>query len=245
MGKRSSVENRIRKPRITLHLAGLVVAVCIAMIAGIAIYEPVLAEAIQIRNVTTWTENFLSPKDEVLQDPDGSDEVRLEAEVLSAEAMSRIPDSVGTTEFLATLSQLAAATDLKIHEFRPGDEVDRTTHRELPIHLTGEASYDSLCRFLAGLEKVERLTQLTALQVNGGFGETDTYPVSMTVNIFFAPLPVEAASTGEGDESETTTESRTSDVRSPNNLSRPLVDSATLWPAYVATGRRYLFNGKP
>ncbi len=106
------------------------------------------------------------------------------------------------TEFLAQLSELAAATDLKIHELRPGDEVDQKTHRELPIYLTGETSYDSLCHFLAGLEKVDRLTQLTALQVNAGTGESDTFPVTMTVTIFFAPSAVKSQPAENGDESE-------------------------------------------
>jgi hypothetical protein len=202
MSKQSSAMNCLRKTRSTLHPAGLFVGICIAMIAGIVIYKPVLAEAIQVGNVSTWTENFLNHQDEVLRDPDRSDEIRPEAEVLSAEAMSKIPEFAGKTEFMARLSELAAETDLKIHELRAGDEVDRKTHRELPIHLAGEASYDSLCHFLVGLEKLDRLTQLTTLQVNAGLGETDTFPVTMTVNIFFAPDPAESRSTGEGDESE-------------------------------------------
>ncbi len=183
-----------------MHLACFAVAVGILLVAGVAIYKPVYAEETRVRNVTTWTENFLSRKDEFKKDSTALRLRQTESEVLFAEAMTRIPETAQKTEFLAQLSQLATATELKIHEFRPGDEVDRKTHRELSIHLTGEASYSSLCRFLAGLEKVERLTQLTALQVNGGYGETDTYPVSMTVNIFFAPLAVTSDSTGEGDE---------------------------------------------
>ena len=183
-----------------LHLAGLSVALGIALIAGIVVYKPLHAEEVRVRNVTTWTEKFLSRQDELLEDSSKLATRRLESETLFAAAMTRIPETALKTEFLAQLSQLATETGLKIHEFRPGDEVDRKTHRELSIHVTGEASYASLCRFLAGLEKVERLTQLTSLQVNGGFGESDTYPVSMTVNIFFAPLPVKSQSTGEGDE---------------------------------------------
>jgi len=202
MSKQSSVMNCLPKTRSILRLAGMFFAICIAMIAGIAIYQPVLAEAIQVGNVSAWTENFLNHQHEVLRDPDRSDEVRPEAEVLSAEAMSRIPDSVGKTEFLARLSELAAETDLKIHELRAGEEMGRKTHRELPIHLAGEASYDSLCHFLAGLEKLDRLTQLSALQVNGGLGETDTFPVTMTVNIFFASDPAESRSARESDESQ-------------------------------------------
>lgn len=189
MGKPSSAMNCLQKKRSTPHLVGLVVAVCIGMIAGIAVHEPVIAEAIQLRNATTWTENFLNHKETELQAPDTADELRSEPAVLSAEAMTRIPESAGKTEFLTHLSQLAKTTDLKIHELRQGDEVDQKTHRELPIHLTGEATYDSLCHFLAGLEKVERLTQLTALQVTPGIGESDTFPVTMTVTIFFALSP--------------------------------------------------------
>lgn len=189
MGKPSSAMNCLQKKRSTPHLVGLVVAVCIGMIAGIAVHEPVIAEAIQLRHATTWTENFLNHNEVVLQVPDTSDELRSEAGVLSAKAMTRIPESAGKTEFLAHLSQLATTTDLKIHELRQGDEVDRNTYRELPIHLTGEASYDSLCHFLVGLEKVERLTQLTALQVSPGIGESSTFPVTMTVTIFFALSP--------------------------------------------------------
>ena len=183
-----------------LHVACLAVAVGILFVAGFAIYKPVHAEETRVRNVTTSTESFLSRKDEFKKDSTTLETRQRESEILFAEAMTRIPETAQKTEFLSQLSQLAAATGLKIHEFRPGDEVDRKTHRELSIHVTGEASYSSLCRFLAGMEKVERLTQLTALQVNGGYGDVDTYPVSMTVNIFFAPLAVTSDSTGDGNE---------------------------------------------
>lgn len=186
MGKRSSAMNCLQKTRSTLHPAVLLVATCIATFAGIAIYNPNLAEAIQLRISTPSTAKLLNHDDSVLTTRDKSDEIRLETEVLSAEAISRIPESAGKTEFLAHLSQLAAATGLNIHKLLPGDEVDRKTHRKLPIYLTGETSYDSLCHFLAGLEKADRLTQLTALQVDAGNGESDTFPVTMTVTIFFA-----------------------------------------------------------
>ena len=145
---------------------------------------------------------LIGRREEFAEDSNKLQVRRLESEFLFAEAMTRIPETAQKAEFLSQLSQLATTTGLKIHEFRPGDEVDRKTHRELSIHVTGEASDASLCQFLAGLEKVERLTQLTALQVNGSYGgDSDTYPVSMTVNIFFAPLAVISESTGEGDES--------------------------------------------
>lgn len=189
MGKQSSEMNCLRKKRSTPHLAVLLVAVCMAMVAGIAIYNPTLAKAIQLRNVTPSTENQLNHDEILMPTPDRSDEIGLEAEALSTEAMSRIPESAGKTEFLAHLDRLAATTGSKIHELRLGDAAYRKTHCELPIHLTGEASYHSLCHFLAGLEKVERLTQLTALQVNAGIGESETFPVTMTVKIFFALSP--------------------------------------------------------
>jgi Tfp pilus assembly protein PilO len=200
MSDQSSTDNTLRRMRIMLHVACLAVAVGILFVAGFAIYKPVHAEETRVRNVTTSTESFLSRKDEFKKDSTTLETRQRESEILFAEAMTRIPETAQKTEFLAQLSQLGAATELKIHDFRPGDEVDRKTHRELSIHVTGEASYSSLCRFLAGLEKVERLTQLTALQVNGGYGKNDTYPISMTVNIFFAPLAVSSDSTGEGDE---------------------------------------------
>jgi Tfp pilus assembly protein PilO len=202
MSETSSNEKRLQKLRIALHLAGLAVALGIALVAGLVVYKPLHAEEARVRNLTTWTEKFMGSKDEVLHGSDELEKRRLESEILFAESMTRIPETAQKTEFLAQLSGLAADTGLKIHEFRPGDEIDRKTHRELSIHVTAEASYASLCRFLAGLEKVERLTQLTALQVNGGYGTAETYPVSMTVNIFFAPLPVNSEPTGEDDESE-------------------------------------------
>lgn len=200
MSNQSSTDSTLRKLRIILHVACLAVAVGVLLVAGVAIYKPVHAEETRVRNITKSTENFLSRKDEFNNDSTNLETRQRESEILFAEAMTRIPETAQKTEFLAQLSQLAATTELKIHEFRPGDEVDRKSHRELSIHVTGEASYSSLCRFLAGLEKVERLTELTALQVNGGYGETDTYPVSMTVNIFFAPLAVNSEATGEGDD---------------------------------------------
>ena len=72
----------------------------------------------------------------------------------------------------------------------------RESHRELSIHVSGEATYPALCRFLSGLEEVERLTRLTSLNVNGSYGGSDVYPVSMTVIIFFAQPADDATQTG-------------------------------------------------
>ena len=77
-----------------------------------------------------------------------------------------------------------------------GEEVDRESHRELSIHVSGEATCPALCRFLSGLEEVERLTRLTSLNVNGSYGGSDVYPVSMTVIIFFAQPADDATQTG-------------------------------------------------
>jgi len=69
MSKQSSVMNRLRKTRSTLHLAGLLVAICFAMIAGIAFYEPVLAEAVQVRNVTRWQSQLIRQKSRPQSEP--------------------------------------------------------------------------------------------------------------------------------------------------------------------------------
>jgi Tfp pilus assembly protein PilO len=203
MSDQSSIDNGLRKLRIALHLTCLSVTLGLVLAAVFVIYRPLHAEEHRVRSDTTGTQKFLNHQDEVAKDSQQRNVHRPESRTLFPEEWTRIPEAAQKTEFLAQLSQLAAQSEVKIHEFRSGDEVVLKTHRELPIHISGEASYAGLCRFLVELEKVERLTELTALHVSGSYGKADTYPVSMTINIFFGPLSDQKELTAGGEETST------------------------------------------
>lgn len=97
----------------------------------------------------------------------------------------RIPDAAYEAEFLAELATLASETGFALHHYRPGQVRTVGSHHELEIQLSLAGSHEGLCRFLLGLESLERFCRISELAISPQ-PETQDYACRMTVQIFFA-----------------------------------------------------------
>ena len=110
---------------------------------------------------------------------------------------ARIPAEAGESDFLAQLSELAQQSRLAIRDYRPGISAHKEEHSEMEVDLSAEGNYTAICRFLAGLGTLSRLSRITELEISEpATDEPETYPIEMTLRIYFAPLQV-ASQNGE------------------------------------------------
>ena len=105
------------------------------------------------------------------------------------EVLERIPEAADEGLFLAQLSELAAKSDLKLQNYRPGPPEKKSTYSQVDIALDADGTYEQLCQFLAGLESLPRYCRLAGLTVSRPEGEASTLKVSLTLRIFFGSTP--------------------------------------------------------
>lgn len=99
----------------------------------------------------------------------------------------RLPAERMDAEFLAQLHQLAKEVNLNIQDYRPGKVTERGDYSEVEVELTGEGTYESLCRFLTRLPQVPRLSSLAGLEIQAG-SEKSAYPIRLNFSAYFVPM---------------------------------------------------------
>lgn len=104
------------------------------------------------------------------------------------ELLNRIPSNPDEASFLAQLSELSNDAGVRIREFDPGVANDSGKYANMEIDIVAEASYEALCRFLDGLTKLPRLSEVTALSLNDVDSTAPAYPIRLTLRVYYAPL---------------------------------------------------------
>jgi Tfp pilus assembly protein PilO len=178
---------------------GCVAVLSIASSVGLFAYHPVMVEQQRLDQEIAAMQDFLSSEASLRKESQQLKKYLGEMERRFEEAITRIPETVRETEFLGQLSDLAGSSGLQMLDFRPIGVVERSGYHELTINISAKADYISLCTFLHGLRNLDRLCQVTALNVTENAGSREAYLASMTVAVFFAPLSSDA---GTGDDHE-------------------------------------------
>jgi Tfp pilus assembly protein PilO len=99
--------------------------------------------------------------------------------------LERVPATASESEFLSKLSELAEDARLTLRDFRPGTVATHETHAEREIQLRAEGHHDSLCQFLAALQKTERLNRVSHLQIGPAKPPEQTSQIDIHVAIAF------------------------------------------------------------
>jgi Tfp pilus assembly protein PilO len=97
----------------------------------------------------------------------------------------KITDGAREDEFLRQVSSAAETAQLQLREYRPGGAQREGEYGSMTIHLDGEGSHASICRFLDEMSRLPRLCKVQRVQVASS-NQSVTYPVSLAVEIFFA-----------------------------------------------------------
>lgn len=192
-------ERSIRTFRLMVHFAGAAAVLAISVCAGLLVYSPAMADQSRLDQEIAATREFMSQKDRLQNESTELQQHLAAMEQQFQEAVTRIPETVRETEFLGQISELAGRSGLKMRDYRPGQVVERADYREMQITVSADADYGSLCTFLHGLRKLDRLCQVTSLNVSEAGIADGVYPVNMTIAVFFAPLDNSEASKGNTD----------------------------------------------
>ncbi|MBM4105600.1 MAG: hypothetical protein FJ257_04800 [Phycisphaerae bacterium] len=112
----------------------------------------------------------------------------------------KIPDRSGIDAILEQITQLAMKHQLEIRSVKGERPVAAPLYMELPLRMSIEGEFEGLYRFLAELERFERITRVHHLKatrvIEGKATETDKFAglkVDLTMSIFFDPEPTSVA----------------------------------------------------
>lgn len=113
----------------------------------------------------------------------------LQAELASLEARAaavrrQVPELPQEAELLTQLTRNEGDEGLKIRDYRRSGVTVRDTHAELRVVLKGVGDYRSLCAFVDGLEKLDRLVVVESFGVREDPRE-DAYPVDLTLVLYY------------------------------------------------------------
>jgi hypothetical protein len=190
-------QQRLHRLDWSIRIAGLLISMGLVLIAYLSVYRALDRESSRIHHQIRAARLFLGTTEEV----DGRHvESSSRLGVLEAhltELETRIPEAAGESDFLAQLAQLASRSKVQIHDYRPGAVVDRGSYNDMEISFSANGRYESICRFLAGLESLERLCKVTGLDVASVDDPDQPYPFEVTLSIYFYP-PTHGAGSRHG-----------------------------------------------
>ncbi|MCA9270072.1 MAG: type 4a pilus biogenesis protein PilO [Planctomycetales bacterium] len=100
-----------------------------------------------------------------------------------AAVRARVPQKSDSESFLAAVADAAVAEGLQLIDYRRMREVSFATHSQVELNLRCIADYDGLCRFLARIDSMDRLTRVTQLNIKSLSGY-QKYPVEIRLVLF-------------------------------------------------------------
>ncbi|MDZ4685951.1 MAG: type 4a pilus biogenesis protein PilO [Planctomycetaceae bacterium] len=178
--------NSLSRRGLMLHGAGLGVTVALAAVAYGMFYVPLDRSQAALERTARACESFLSRNDAVQSEHADLTRHHAATEQRVTNLVRRIPETAQESEFLAELATLAQRTGFVLHDYRPGDIHPVDWHNELEIQLHTEGNYESLCRFLLGLESLDRFCRLSELGISNSPDMPQQHTSRMTLQIFFA-----------------------------------------------------------
>jgi Tfp pilus assembly protein PilO len=106
---------------------------------------------------------------------------------------AKLPEAAEESTFLHQLSELAAEHQIVMSEFRPGSVVRCEDHKEMELRLRCSGEYSNLCRWLAGVEQLPRMSRVSQLIVNAPRLANEACTLDCQLNLLFGLVPKVAA----------------------------------------------------
>ncbi len=188
-----STSASLRHINLGLHTAGLSVAVAIAYATFAFVVAPMQGQHQTMSDQIAEGRRLLAQGEKIHGRHVEVSEQLTNFEATFARVISRIPETPRESEFLAQITELARACQLRIQRYHPREPVNEGTHTALEVQLDATADYSGICRFLDGLRTTARLCRVTRLRVHAVGTEGTELPIEMTLRIYFAPLTKPAA----------------------------------------------------
>jgi hypothetical protein len=167
----STAAVKLHRLGLLLHGGGLLITLGAVLGAGLSAYGLLSREWSEIHRRTHEARAYLTTAPTIREH--------------HAVAVKQMPTTPQESEFLAELTRLARESKLKITDFKPSEVAGGEAHAAVEIALRTEATYEGLCRFLDGLSSLPRLCHVKRLSLKAPDAAQTTYPVDMTLQIFF------------------------------------------------------------
>lgn len=176
---------KLHRLGLLLHAGGLLLTLGSMAAVSFAAFALLSREWSEIHRRAAAARAYLASASDIrARHADARRSLRQEEQRLES-LLARIPTTPQESEFLAELTRLARDAKLKISDFKPAEVKGTDSHAAVEIALRTEASYESLCRFLDGLSSLPRLCHVKRLSLKAPDAAQNTYPVDMTLQIFF------------------------------------------------------------
>jgi Tfp pilus assembly protein PilO len=180
-----------------LHYAGVLATVFCATAGYTLLHVPAVHEIAKT----------LARIDELLQSAENGSIMREQHRAVSeklhevttriAHVQGRVPQGPDSVQFLNEVNRIADSVKLAIKNYDPGNPQTKNGNAEVQVTLKGQGSFGSICSFLDGLAKLTRLSKIKDLTLSAS-DESDKYPMTATLVIYFGLRGQEAASAQEG-----------------------------------------------
>jgi Tfp pilus assembly protein PilO len=191
-----STETRWSRYGSCLHAGGLAVAAALFAVVYVPAIGALRFEQTRITDEIATARRLVDSGEKLRQEHRELTRQQADAQSRAEQLLARIPDAPRETEFLAHLARLARTAPLSIRDFRPVATQAHDRFSEVQVELSAQGSYQGICRFLAGLETLPRLCDVTRLNINSERSADGTYPLELTLAIYFTPRAAEGHAGG-------------------------------------------------
>lgn len=172
---------------ILLNFAGVAGATCVAAACYGFVYAPMTQENIKLRQ-----------REEMLKRLEGSRErvrsrnraIQKSIDALKPgdrELAARLPAAPRDDELLKQLSRLAKQSEVHLQDFQPGGRATFGDLNSTIVKLHLRCDYEKLCRFIAAVEKMKRLTRLADVKVHVADQSKGLLDIHIRLLAFFQP----------------------------------------------------------
>ncbi len=96
----------------------------------------------------------------------------------------QVPDDANEAEFLRQLSNAATRGGVVIDDYSRGTMSEQSEFSQLDVHVQCTGTFESICRFLEGLEALPRVSEVIAMNLTSD-GPGNEYPLHVTIRLYF------------------------------------------------------------
>lgn len=172
---------------LSLNVAGFAGVLGVAAACYGFVHGPMADESVKLRQRREMLKQLRDSRDTVLAKNqtirDSIDRLRPSQRDLAA----RLPNGPRDDTLLGQVSQLAKESEIQLHDFQPGGQsrIGELHSSIVRVHLSGD--YHKLCRFISGIEKMNRLTRIADVKVRLADPAKGILDINVRLLAFFQP----------------------------------------------------------
>ncbi len=110
---------------------------------------------------------------------------------------SRLPGNKEVEVVFEQVAELARKQKLDLHRVKRGEPVPSANYMEQPLEMEIQGDFDDFYVFLLQVEKLDRITRMLDLEINGDRDDEGEMTAEFTLSIYFEPEGAKSTSVAE------------------------------------------------